>query len=340
MSNVSDFELDAFLNVSVGRRHCVGLQGTAPTRAIGRVVIALFYLLLLTHPSPSSAGLGEEADAAYRKGDYTLAFRLARQAAEQGDVKAQTMLGYFYASGTGVTRNDTEAARWYRSAAEKGNAAAQYSLGQAYDTGRGVPQDYSQALSFYRLAAAQGKAAAQNKLGYMYSAGKGVSQDYAEAVRWYTLAAGRGDPDAQYNLGVAYSNGDGVSRDGALAAKYYKLSATQGNAPAQNMLGVSYANGDGVTQDYVQAKKWFGLAAEQGSVEAQRNLQIMNAVNVDLPTRGEQSTDEQLDNGSLAVAERTIAPRMSFSAAKEKCITLGFEKGTEKFGLCVLQITK
>ena len=58
-----------------------------------------------------------------------------RQAAEQGDVKAQYNLGVCYYKGEGVPKNYVEGARWIRKAAEKGYAEAQYKLGIGYDNG-------------------------------------------------------------------------------------------------------------------------------------------------------------------------------------------------------------
>ena len=43
-----------------------------------------------------------------------------QQAAVQGDAEVQCQLGDRYAEGTGVEKNDAEAARWYRKAAEQG----------------------------------------------------------------------------------------------------------------------------------------------------------------------------------------------------------------------------
>ena len=70
--------------------------------------------------APVSAGVWENAVAAYQRGDYA------------------------------------EAVKWYRKAAEQGHARAQYSLGFMYYNGRGVPQDYAEAMKWYRKAADQG----------------------------------------------------------------------------------------------------------------------------------------------------------------------------------------
>jgi TPR repeat protein len=134
----------------------------------------------------------EEADIAYRNGDYATALRLIRPLADQGNAISQTFLGAMYANGEGVPQNDGEAAKWYRLAADKRNAAAQNLLGSMYFSGKGVPQNHAEASKWYRLAADKGNAAAQNSLGSMYANGEGVPQNDTEAVRWPPPRSGPG----------------------------------------------------------------------------------------------------------------------------------------------------
>ena len=84
--------------------------------------------------------------------------------AEHGDATAQFNLGYMYATGEGVPKNDAEAARWYRMAAEQGVARAQHNLGYMYGTGEGIPKDYVQAYAWFNIAAAQGEKIAKESL--------------------------------------------------------------------------------------------------------------------------------------------------------------------------------
>jgi hypothetical protein len=149
-------------------------------------VRSIVLLLALGLSEPVLAGPLEDADAAYRKQDYTTALRLA---ADQGDAGAQFNLGLMYDLGRGVPQDYAQALKWYRLAADRGNAWAQFNLGLMYDNGRGVPQDYAQAVKWYRLAADQGYAWAQNNLGNMYELGQGVPQDYVEAHKLFNLAA-------------------------------------------------------------------------------------------------------------------------------------------------------
>jgi len=176
---------------------------------------------------------------AYDRGDYATALKEFLPLAQQGDAKAQWVLGLMYEQGEGVPQDFKEAVRWYRLAADQGNASAQHSLGWLYSHGQGVPQDYKEAVRLYRLAADQGNAGAQYSLGVMYGQGQGVPQDYKEAVRWYRLAA------------------------------------EQGDALGQHSLGVMYGQGQGVPQDYIQAHMWFNLAGANGIPEGVRNRDLV-----------------------------------------------------------------
>ena len=156
-----------------------------------------------------------------------------RALAEQGNARAQFLLGAMYANGEGVPEDDVEAVRWYRLAAEQGYVSAHYYLGLMYYNGEGVPKDDVEAVRRHRLAAEQGLMEAQNTLGAMYASGVGVPEDDAEAVRWWRLAAEQGFASFQFLLGGMYANGEGVPEDDVRAYMWYNLAAAQGNENAQ-----------------------------------------------------------------------------------------------------------
>lgn len=131
----------------------------------------------------------DAAYAAYQKHDYAYALRLARPMADQGDRRAQSLMGLIYFNGDGVQRNGHEAMEWYRRAADQGDAEAQLKIGDMYFEGRAVAQDYSEAERWYHLAADQGSAAAQYNLGILYAKGEGVPLDNVLAHMWFNLAA-------------------------------------------------------------------------------------------------------------------------------------------------------
>ena len=63
----------------------------------------------------------DAAYAAYQKGNYAVALRLVRPMAEQGDSRAESLLGLIYFEGHGVQRDEAEARKWYRRAADQGD---------------------------------------------------------------------------------------------------------------------------------------------------------------------------------------------------------------------------
>jgi uncharacterized protein len=124
----------------------------------GKAAIAMVVLICLSEPV--SAGLFEDGSNAWDRGEHTIAIRVFRQLAEQGDPKAQNRLGVIYQHGWGVPQNYSDAVGWFRQAADRGDADAQNNLGFMFLYGRGVSQDYVSAHLWFDLAASGGKTSA------------------------------------------------------------------------------------------------------------------------------------------------------------------------------------
>jgi hypothetical protein len=69
-----------------------------------------------------------------------------------------------------------------------------------YYTGTGVTRDYSEAAKWVHRASEQGYVRAQIDLGYLYEQGKGVPLDYVSAYMWYKLAMAGGDDRARVRM--------------------------------------------------------------------------------------------------------------------------------------------
>ena len=91
--------------------------------AIGAVLIAQ----LLGTPA-AVAGPWEDGMAAYNRGDYVPAIRVFRTLAEQGNAKAQNVLGVMFRKGEGVAKNPVRARMWFSFAAKRGEAGARAEL--------------------------------------------------------------------------------------------------------------------------------------------------------------------------------------------------------------------
>ena len=179
----------------------------------------------------------------------TKAASRTRQAAEQGDAKAQHYLAYRYANGEGVDKDYAEAFKWQRKAAEQGHAEALYALAEMYARGEGVTRDAAEASKLRRKAVEQGTAhlqplrkkaeagdaAAQNKLSEMYF--DSGMRGRAEQRQWWFMTAEQGHAIAQYHLGLMYAKGSAVLQKDAEAVKWYRKAAEQGHANAQNNRG-------------------------------------------------------------------------------------------------------
>ncbi len=88
----------------------------------------------------------------------------------------------------------------YRKAPDQGNPEAQYDLGFMYANGTGVPKDNSEAAKWYRNAADHGVALAQGNLAFLYENGFGVPKDDAEAIKWIARLPIRATPYASTTL--------------------------------------------------------------------------------------------------------------------------------------------
>jgi uncharacterized protein len=215
-----------------------------------------------------------------------------REAAKQGDARAQFNLGYAYDFGEGVAKDQVEAVKWYRVAAEQGNATAQNNLGYAYFTGEGVAKDAVESVKWWRKAAEQGIPAARHSLGKAYFTGEGVAKDAVEGVKWWRKASRQGNPGARYRLGKAYATGEGVAKDQVKAVKWYRKVAEQGLAPAQVCLGVAYYQGEGVAKDPVEAYAWINLAAVTDEEAKKQRVELEKVMTAQQVADGQKRSAE------------------------------------------------
>ncbi len=88
------------------------------------VIVGLIASALCLGAPGALAGPWEDGVVAYNRGDYLPAIRLFRPLAENGNPKAQGVLGKMYRKGQGVARNPAQAFMWFSLAARRGDARA------------------------------------------------------------------------------------------------------------------------------------------------------------------------------------------------------------------------
>lgn len=109
-------------------------------------------------------------------------------AARGGDAEAAEHLALLYETGSGMPRNESEAAYWYGRAAKAGRRNAQFAYAQFLETGTGLTKDEAVAAQWYLAAARQGHAGAVVNLAAMLATGRvagaeGAAEDRASAYR-------------------------------------------------------------------------------------------------------------------------------------------------------------
>jgi S1-C subfamily serine protease len=137
---------------------------------------------------------------AFEAGEYSRALSLWLPLAEQGDMHAQSNLGFMSEYGQGMARDEQQAVHWYRRSAKNGLAVAQFNLALMYANGRGIRQDPLRAAYWFREAAEQGLADAQYQLAEHLQQYMGVPRNSAAVNGWLTRAAEQGQPEARTAL--------------------------------------------------------------------------------------------------------------------------------------------
>ncbi|MDB5536594.1 MAG: hypothetical protein JWQ65_1469, partial [Devosia sp.] len=155
-----------------------------------------------------------------------------------------------------------------RQAAANGDARAQFEIGAIYTEGRALGQDYKAAATWYERAAAQGFVPAEYRLGNLYEVGNGVDKDLDIAKLWYQRGAEAGNRMAMHNLAALYASGQLGDQQFETAAEWFERAANLGMTDSQFNLGMLHARGLGVDQNLEESYKWFSLAARSGDADA------------------------------------------------------------------------
>lgn len=208
-------------------------------------------------------------------------------AAAGGDMFAAFYLGRLYETGTLVSHDYAQAAKYYRIAAEKGHAAAQNNMGFLFERGYGVNRDFGEAEKWFRRAADQGLALGEANLGWMYYSGRGLERDRDRAEFWFRRAADQGLAYAQFMMGQLAERqktlGNTLVGNYQVASEWYARAAEQGHARASFELGNLFYYGK-LGHNYPEAARWFRQAAEQGDTEAVFRLgELFSRNHDDLP---------------------------------------------------------
>jgi serine/threonine protein kinase len=99
-----------------------------------------------------------------RPADFAEAFRWHKAAAMRGHAGSQKRLGFMYAAGRGVERNEFSALYWFLESARQGEPESQFVAGMCYALGEGYGKNDDAARCWLRRSAAQNYKQAQEEL--------------------------------------------------------------------------------------------------------------------------------------------------------------------------------
>ncbi len=176
----------------------------------------------------------DEAIAAVEAQNYRSAFRALERLAPDGDVVAQTMLGWLYARGRGTDQDFQAADEWLSRAAEQGHLYAMIHLADLhYDDFFSLKDGRSKnrrlAVEWYRRAAETEDSYSQRRLALALFAGQGVDQDPEAGLDWMERSVEAGNRISMYRLGRMYESGAIGERDPHKALELYRQGIRHGH---------------------------------------------------------------------------------------------------------------
>ena len=127
--------------------------------------------------------------------DYNKIFNLLNQAEKDNNI-AKFLIGYSYANGFRVKRDNIKAFKNIKAAADDKYDEAQYVLADFYIKGLGTAKNYNRAVEYLQLAADQGNKEAMVKLADILAQGKLYTKDIKKAHILYNVASVLGAKDA------------------------------------------------------------------------------------------------------------------------------------------------
>lgn len=145
-------------------------------------------------------------------------------------------LGVMLAYGEGGKQDHARAAIWLKKAANPTlqDGYAEYVLASLYATGRGVTRDDTEAANLMFRAANHAWPDAMSDWGAWLINGRAGYKNPKEAAEWFQKAAEKNHTTACYNLGILYENGMGVDKSLDEAKKWYEKAAKYGHQKAKD----------------------------------------------------------------------------------------------------------
>lgn len=198
------------------------------------------------------------------------ALELLRKAIKLKNGDACDRMGWVYAEGTYLEKDDKEAFKYFKMADEYGSANGALNLGVYYLVGRGIDRDEEKARGCYERAVERGSAEAAIRLVDIYDNemfmdmingtminGRSNPILMSKYKEYLEKAVKLGSPRAYYYMANNYYGGAYTyPQDFAQAFVYYKKAADDGWVDAYNDVADMYEKGLGCVKNPTKAKEY------------------------------------------------------------------------------------
>jgi TPR repeat protein len=198
--------------------------------------------------------------------DSEVALSWLIKAAEAGEPRGQSQLGFFYDEGVIVKKDINKAIYWYEEAIKNNSNTARYNLAKIY-LNKPNPSSHklNNAISLYLTAAEQGDGDAKVALGNLYLENMYGLKDDKKAFYWLNSAASNGNTYGQIGLASCYRYGIGTGTDYEKALYWYQLSSNTTHDPiSRYRLAEMHMLGLGTIVDLKKAREIFLQLSQEG----------------------------------------------------------------------------
>lgn len=218
-------------------------------------------------PEPFKISFGEHSYFAESEMRYGISklreiFEYNQHAADQGDHKAQLLMGTLsYYGEMDFPQNFDVAREYFLSASNLGRTIAHAYVGYI-DLIKG---DYESAVKYMSKAAELNDRHGMNGMGYVTLRGIGVERDAEKAADYFRSAAKLDHPVAKYNLAMLYHYGVGVVQSDNIAYELLMEASRDNHLQSSYMLGLMLVQGTSPAEKSCQkANVFLKKVAEQG----------------------------------------------------------------------------
>ena len=165
-----------------------------------------------------------------------------------------------YQKGLGCPKNETLAFKLFKIVAGEGDFQSLYEVAVCYLYGIGVEKNPKEAFICFTMCKDQGIEEANDALACCMLDGIGTTKNEEAGIELLQYGVTKEYPISYYNLSLCYALGKGVEKNEETAFELLEKSAGLEYGEAQYYLGKCYEFANMTTIDYKKAKYWYKRA--------------------------------------------------------------------------------